>query len=172
MPTAVVSTPLIGFECNVYYGTSGGDNTTAPSTLMQYIFDPKYGLQYGEVAVNLRKHAGQKTYMKGNKDLVVTFNIADVYNADGTRPTEITTIVNAGMSRNTPVKLFFANKVSGEGPCCDFELWLGEKATDDEGIQYWPVTAKPWAGGEAIAWITPASSTPASGGDSPVPGGD
>ena len=52
----------------------------------------------------------------------------------------------------TPLRLCLVDKVSGEGPIGDFEIWLGEMSINEEELEVWPVTAKPFAGSDPVEW--------------------
>ena len=160
MPDTLTNT-FMAFEGNMYVGAAGSGATSPTGmTLAENVSELKLPApgSFGEVEHTLKKHKGQKAYLKGQRDWVLNFSVSKEYTV--TTVDNVTTksyaadvqmILNALQSRQ-PIHILLEDFEGGEGPVGDFLLFGSEYEGSGEGAQIIQVTAKPYAGAPAIQW--------------------
>ena len=160
MPVTLTNT-FMAFEGNMYVGAAGsGAISPTGMTLAENVSELKLPApgSFGEVEHTLKKHGGQKAYLKGQRDWVINFSVSKEYVE--TTVDNVTTksyaddvqmILDALQSRK-PIHLLLEDFEGGEGPCGDFLLFGSEYDGSGEAAQIVQVTAKPYAGAPAVKW--------------------
>lgn len=154
-----ISIPMLGFEGRVYVGAAGSGDSPAALTEAVNIRNVKYGWSFGEVDATLKKHRDKKAYLKGMADCVITFDLANVEDENGAKEADVALILEAARNRNAPIRVIMVDKESGEGPMGDFEVWAGEVSMNEEELQVFPCTLKPYAGANPVEWYPPSASS-------------
>lgn len=155
--TATLTNAMMAFDGDIYFGAAGSDELdVAQLTKGENVQDLKLPApgSYGEVEHTLKKHRGQKAYLKGVIDWILSFSISKEYTeAEGvkTYAPDVQLVLNAAKSR-LPLHIVLTDSDGGEGPAGDFLIFASEYEGSGEAAQIVPVTAKPYAGAAAIKW--------------------
>ena len=143
------SIPLMGFEGYAYCAAAG----STPSTEMKNVRALKMGIQFTEVDTTVQGNRGTKSYSKGLKDCVLSWEQVITDNPDAADQ-----IILGAADGRTPVALHFIEKSGGTGPKGTFQIFGGEQTMDADGVQVRQMTAKP-----ATGYAPPESASVSSG---------
>jgi hypothetical protein len=141
------------FEGKMYVGASGA---AAPTDLIlaENIRNVKIAYNDAEVDATLRRHEGNKAYVRGVRDFSVTLDLANIKNDDGTRPADIQFFLDSLNNRRKMFTAFFLDEAGGEGPFGDFICFFGDGNDGDEEAGKWSLTLRPAAFGRKVDWYT------------------
>lgn len=145
------TTTMMAFEGRIAFGAAGSDELDIDALTegenVQEMKIPAPG-SYGEIEHTLKKHKGQKAYLKGLLDWILTFTMSKEYTeAAGVRTyaADVQLVLDALRSRE-PIHIVMADYEGGEGPAGDFLLFGSEYDGSGEAAQVISITAKPFAG--------------------------
>jgi hypothetical protein len=142
---------VMNFEGKLYVGDPGKENITG-LILVQNVRNVKISYNDAEVDATLRRHEGNKAYVRGVRDFSATMDLANIKNDDGTRPADIQFFLNSFQSRRKMFSAFFLDEENGEGPCGDFICFFGDGGDGDEEADKWSMTLRPAAFGRKVEW--------------------
>ena len=148
---------LMAFEGKMEIGSTIGTAGDASLIEAENISEIKVNIgAYTEIEHTLKKHGGTKADLKGMREDQLTFTLSMEYTqaANSTTRTlasDVQIIMTALRSR-TPIRIRLSDYAGGEGPVGDWLLWGGETSLDGDEAQQISVTAKPYAGSDAIKW--------------------
>lgn len=120
--------------------------------LAENIRNVKIAFADAEVDATLRRHKGNKAYLRGVRDFSAALDLANIKNDDGTRPADIQFLLNSRSSRRTMFTAFFLDEENGEGPFGDFIAFFGDGGDGDDEADKWSITLRPAAFGRALDW--------------------
>ena len=139
------SVPLLGFEGYIYVN---GVELKECSNL-------RYGQAYGEVDATFQGDHGVKTYMKGQVDYTIGFDLKLM----DTQSTEGAAVLAAIKSR-TPIPIHAVKSSTGDGPSGTWMVFGQEVAADGENVQAVSCTCRPAAGYATPTWVTHSANNP------------
>lgn len=137
--------PTLGFEGYIFVGDVSAE--TSALTELEECSALKYGQTFSEVDATLQGNHGVKTYVKGQMDFSVGFDLKflNIQSEEGEK------ILNAVKTR-TPVKIHAVNKADGAGPCGVFYVFGQEISMDGDTVQGTSCTCRPAAGYPIPTW--------------------
>ena len=149
------TTTLMAFEGKMEVGSTIGTAGDSSLIVAENVSEIKVNIgSFSEVEHTLKKHGGVKAYLKGLREDQLTFTLSMEYttnNGARTLASDVQIIMAALRSR-TPIRIRLSDYDGGEGPVGDWLLWGGEASLDGDEAQQIQVTAKPYAGSDAIKW--------------------
>ena len=151
---------IMNFEGKLYVGASGAAAPTA-LILVENVRNVKLSYSDAEVDATLRRHEGNKAYVRGVRDFSATMDLANIKNDDGTRPEDIQFFLDRFHDRRLMFSAFFLDEEGGEGPFGDFICFFGDGGDGDEDLDKWSLTLRPAGFGRKVDWYkTPAPAPP------------
>ena len=145
---------LMAFEGKMEIGSTIGTAGDASLIEAENVSEIKVNIgTYTEIEHVLKKHKGAKAYLKGLREDQLTFTLSKEYTGTTTRTLapDVQIVMNALRSR-TPIRIRLSDYDGGEGPVGDWVLWGDGTSLDGDEAQQISVTAKPYAGSDAIKW--------------------
>jgi hypothetical protein len=156
----------MGFEGKLYVGEPGSIYISE-MILCKNIKDVKITpAEFEEIDATLRRHGGNKAYLKGVKDIKISFTLANMITQTTTseegvitdesedHPEDVKKILEALYSRKKAVTFLAIPKVNGKGLRGDFLVFGKEKTEGEDEAQVWECEAKPAAFGSNIIQVT------------------
>lgn len=154
-PTPTYTNPTYAWESELYIAPGGsGRNSLAGAVRAENIKELKVTpATFSELENTLKKHQGDKAYVKGQRDVQVTFTLSCEY-SPGTGDSreyapDVQMILDAIAERNHPLCLFSITPY-GHGFVGDFLVFGGEVTQDGDEIMNIPCTCKPYAGAPPV----------------------
>jgi hypothetical protein len=153
--------PTYAWEGDMFIGDPKGSRQSLAGLLRaDNIADLKTSLgNFTELENTLKKHKGNKAYVKGMQDTIVTFVLSLEYieGPGGTRvyAPDVKMILDSMRTRNKPLLIILPRWEHGDGPAGTFEIWGSELPMAGDETQKISCTAKPYAGAEPVEWFTP-----------------
>jgi hypothetical protein len=148
------------FEGKMYVGEAGATATTG-LTLVENVKNVKLSYSDAEVDATLRRHEGNKAYIRGIRDFSVTLDLANIKNDNGTRPADIQFFLSSMENRRYMFSAFFLDENGGEGPFGDFVCFFGDGNDNDEEGGKWSLTLRPAGFGRKLGWYKTPAEPPA-----------
>jgi hypothetical protein len=143
----------MNFEGKLYIGPAEAQSPTGTGMILaENIRNVQIQYNDAEVDATLRRHEGNKAYVRGVRDFSATLDLANIKNEDGTRPADIAFLLNARDSRRFMFSAFFLDENNGEGPFGDFIAFFGNGGEGDEDADKWSLTLRPAAFGRKLDW--------------------
>jgi hypothetical protein len=131
---------------------NGGFTLNTGAILAANIRNPQIHYADTEIDATLRRHLGNKAYVRGMRDFNATLELANLKLDNGTRPPDVALLLSALNDRRKLITAFFIDEELGEGPFGDFLLFFGDGGGEDDGVNMWNITMRPAAFGRALDW--------------------